>query len=104
MKISDLNRQSGSLAYINQSGKPDPNEKTPAAVEGQGKTASSDRVELSARSREIKKIHDVIEMTPDVRAEKVAALKAQVDKGEYQVKPEEVADRMVKEFMGDLNK
>ena len=53
----------------------------------------------------MRKIRDVIDNTPDVRAERVAALKAQVKNGTYEVDAERLADAILTESMReDLEK
>ena len=101
MKINELNQGSNTIQYVNQ---PNAQEKQSAAQEVKNKEASQDKVELSAESREIKKINDALEMTPDVRAERVAELKKLVQEGRYQVDSEALADKMIKESILDLIK
>lgn len=62
-------------------------------------STDSDRVELSAGSMDVQKIQEVLQQTPDVRTEQVEALKARVDSGEYQVEPQQVADRMLADLL-----
>lgn len=64
--------------------------------------ASEDRVELSGRSKDLAKAHEAVAGTPDVRRQKVEELKRQVANNEYQVKAEEVAHRMIVDFLGEL--
>ena len=64
----------------------------------------ADRVEIStkAREREIKAIRELVESAPDVREEKVTALKTAVEEGTYRVKGEEVAKKMIKESIDEF--
>jgi len=101
MKINELNQGSNTIQYVNQT---NAQEKQSAAQEVKNKEVSEDKVELSAESREIKKINDALEMTPDVRAERVAELKKLVQEGRYQVDSEALADKMIKESILDLIK
>ena len=61
----------------------------------------TDRVELSASSREVQKMKGIIEETPAVRQERVQALRDQIQQGEYQVDPYQVADKMLISLLSD---
>ena len=50
------------------------------------------------------KIHEVLNATPDVRTEKVEALKKQVESGQYEVNSNSLAEKMLKEFLFDMNR
>ncbi len=58
-------------------------------------------VELSQTSQEVQMAREAIEQQPDMRQEKVAALKAQVENGTYEVSPQEVAEKMIRQFMDE---
>lgn len=63
--------------------------------------AGTDRVELSANSVDVQKIKEVLDATPSVRAEKVQALKEQIERGEYQVDAGKVAEKMLLNLVSD---
>jgi flagellar biosynthesis anti-sigma factor FlgM len=52
----------------------------------------------------MKKIHEILATTPEVRTEKVAALKKALAEGTYKVKTEDIADKMVQEMALELNR
>ena len=52
----------------------------------------------------IKKIEEVALSAPDTRADKVAALKKKVESGTYQVNSDELAGKMLKESIVELNR
>ncbi len=56
---------------------------------------STDRVEISASSLDVQKMKGVIQSTPDVRMDRVQALKEQIESGDYEVDPYRVADKML---------
>lgn len=58
-------------------------------------------VELSQTSQEVQMAREAIEMQPDMREEKVAALRAQVESGSYEVNSEEVAEKMFRMLMDE---
>ena len=52
----------------------------------------------------MKKIHEILATTPEVRTEKVAELKKAVAEGPYKVKTEDIAYKMVKEMVLEVNR
>jgi flagellar biosynthesis anti-sigma factor FlgM len=104
MKIQDINQKAQILQYVNQQAKVNTND--PAAVnpETRVQTPVGDRVDLSPSAKMIKKIEEVALSAPDTRADKVAALKQKVASGTYQVNSDELAGKMLKEFIVELNR
>jgi negative regulator of flagellin synthesis FlgM len=103
MKISDL-KNDPTVQYINQGNKANPVDKAPGLQESQKSDVLADKVEISSQSRDLKKIHDILGQTPDIRSEKVAVLKKAVEEGRYQVRAEDIAAKMVKEIIVESNK
>lgn len=62
------------------------------ASQGMG---GADQLELSNRAEEMKAARAALAETPEVRAQRVAELKAQVQAGTYQVDPDKVAERIL---------
>ena len=104
MKIQDVNNDGQGIRHITQRLKPPQSEKNPPASSVSSPDAGSDRVELSPQSRDMKKIHEILAATPDVRSEKVEALKKAIAEGTYNVKTEDIADKMVQEMALELNR
>ena len=104
MKISDIQQDGNLIQYIQQNGKIAPADRNPAASPAQNQVPTEDKVDLSAQSKEMNKIHDILKATPDVRTEKVEALKKQVESGQYEVNSNSVAEKMIKEFLFDMNR
>jgi negative regulator of flagellin synthesis FlgM len=104
MKISNINQDKQAIQQIQQGAKTSPVDKNQSTQDGQKIFTGPDKVDLSAESKEMKKIYDVLAATPETRAERVAELKKLVETGQYQVKSEDVADKMVKDFILELNK
>jgi len=104
MKIPDIHQDGNLIQYIQQNGKIAPADRNPAAPAPQSQVSSEDKVDLSAQSKEMNKIHEVLNATPDVRTEKVEALKKQIEAGQYEVNSNSLAEKMVKEFLFDLNR
>lgn len=103
MKISDL-KNDQTIQYINQGNKPNPADKAPGVQESPKANVLADKVEISSQSRDLKKIQDILGQTPDIRSEKVAALKKAIEEGRYQVSAQNIAAKMVKEIIVESNK
>jgi negative regulator of flagellin synthesis FlgM len=104
MKIPDIHQDANLIQYIQQTGKIGPAERNSTAPAAQNQVPPEDKVDLSSQSKEMNKIAETLAATPDVRAEKVEALKKQVESGQYQVNSDAVADKMIKEFFFDFNR
>jgi negative regulator of flagellin synthesis FlgM len=106
MKISDIQQQTDAMQYVNQTNKQNPTEKKQTLQEAdeRSRQSSTDKVELSAESKEMQKIYEILKSTPDVRAEKVSELKKQVQEDSYQVDSGAVAEKMIKDSLLDLIK
>jgi negative regulator of flagellin synthesis FlgM len=59
-------------------------------------------VELSPSLKEAQLINEVSAAEPDIREEKVAAIKKQVDSGTYRVDPKAVANKLVDAFIDEI--
>ncbi len=102
MKIQDVNNDQ-SIRQITEGMKVQPG-KAPIPSTVGSPDSGADRVELSPQSREMNKIHEILAQTPEVRTEKVAELKKAVEEGTYQVRPEDVAEKMVQEMALEINR
>jgi negative regulator of flagellin synthesis FlgM len=104
MKIHQVRDEGQNIQPIKQGMKPSPSEKNSAPPNMDSQASVSDRVELSLQSRDIKKIHEILAATPEIRTEKVTALRKAITEGTYKVKAEDIADKMVQEFILELNR
>jgi len=75
-------------------GKPGAQEK--AAV---GNGVSSDRVQLSKDYQDLAQAQKTITGTSEVRTEKIQQIKDQLESGNYQIKPNEIAGKMLDEVI-----
>jgi negative regulator of flagellin synthesis FlgM len=89
-KIPPLNK----TAYVKQAAKP---------VEKPGATqvAKADRVELSAKAKELQAAREAIAGMDDMDHEKVARIKAQIEAGTYKADAGKIADKMIDESLLD---
>ena len=60
---------------------------------------SEERVELSKKASYLNKISNIIQKTPDIREEKVALLREKIASGSYNISGQEIADKMLREFL-----
>src|SRR4051812_38037455 len=56
-----------------------------------------DSVAVSERARELSRAQEAVESAPDIRADKVARLKQQIENGSYSVPAEMVAEKLLDE-------
>jgi flagellar biosynthesis anti-sigma factor FlgM len=102
MKISDIQQKTNSTQQANETNPTRPPEKHGNSKKLKDQSSSSDRVELSVQSKELQKIHDLLQKTPDVRSERVSNLKESIQEGRYQVDSEGLARKMIKEGILEL--
>ena len=76
---------------------PPPAERTQPAARpaGDAPLRPADRLELSDRSRDVQRATEAAANTADIRAERVAALKQQIEQGTYQVDSTVLAEKLL---------
>jgi negative regulator of flagellin synthesis FlgM len=79
-------------AYSNQAV---PAAKGPAGAGGGLGRGPADAVDLSARAREMDRLRQAIAALPDVRPERVARVARAIADGTYQVRDDDVAEKML---------
>ena len=57
--------------------------------------ADSDRIELSVRSREFQHLDQLIQSIPDVREAKIEQIRQAIQAGTYNVRAEQVAEKII---------
>lgn len=60
-----------------------------------------DKVEFSSGSRDVMKMQEILQGTPEVREDKVNSLKKQIEQGTYQVDSHKIADKMLWNLLSD---
>ena len=60
-----------------------------------GRGEHRDTVAMSEQGSALARIHEAVEATPDVRADRVAELKARIQAGTYDVDTDALAERML---------
>ena len=104
MKISEINSQAETTQYVEQAEKSKQAEKSQTAQTQKPQNQEADRVDLSDQSKEMKKIYTAQHTAPDIRADRVNEVKKMVDENRYQVDSEDVAEKMIKESILELNR
>jgi len=74
---------------------------TTDSLVGTSASSETDRVRISASSVDVQKMKKIIQDTPAVRMDRVQALKEQIERGEYQVDPYRVADKMLMNLLAE---
>ena len=68
-----------------------------SSKQASGEISREDKVELSSKARENLEAKKVLSSLPDIREEKVAYLKNEIENGTYQIKGEKIAVKMLEE-------
>ena len=71
-------------------------------VDGKEQQQQDTIVHLSQASKEAQQIKEIISSEPDIREEKVSALKEKIESGTYQVDHNGVADKLVDDFIDEI--
>jgi negative regulator of flagellin synthesis FlgM len=64
-----------------------------------GRAAAS--VEVSSTAQEVQQVKKLVNQLPDVRTDRVQALKTQIENGTYQVSGEDIADLIIRRTLAD---
>jgi negative regulator of flagellin synthesis FlgM len=101
MKINPNDHSIPIEAYVNnvQDKKNTAPPKDKAASHG----VKTDTVDISDTAKRVSAARGELDRIPDVREEKVAELKKQIENGSYKVDPEKIAEKMLKDgFLNDI--
>lgn len=72
-------------------------------VEGNAKPEQDAVVNLSQASKEAQKIEEIVSSEPEIREDKVAALKKKIESGNYKIDHKAVAEKLVDSFVDELS-
>ena len=86
-------------AYVNQVH--DKNKAGPTADQAEKAAPKTDTVVISDAAKRIQEARAQLDQIPDVREDKVAELRNQIQNGTYQVDAEKTAEKMLKEHLGN---
>lgn len=62
----------------------------------------ADSINLSSGAGLLNKVKNVVNTAPDIRSEKVASLKREIEKGTYRIDSDKIADKMLREAVSEL--
>ena len=101
MEIRSKSQPTPVDAYINQV---QARTKVENAASGPAQQSpQTDTVVISETAKRIQDAKARLDSIPDVRADKVAELKNQVENGTYEIQPDKIADKMIREsLLNDL--
>ena len=86
-------------AYVNQVH--DKNKAGPAEDKADKVSAKTDTVVISDAARRIQETRAQLDAIPDVREDKVAELRNQIQNGTYEVDAEKTAENLLREHLGN---
>ena len=84
------------IKNLRDKGKTGPSSKQ---ASGEIPVEDEDKVVLSSKAREIQETKKLFNSLPEIREEKVANLKKQIENGTYQIKGEKIAVKILKESL-----
>lgn len=99
MKIVRTDTTASIYAYLNKLNDNILQKENSAAPSSE--TRGGDKVILSPQAREIQDLKNYMKKIPDVRAQKVADLKKQIDTGIYEIDSQAIAMKMMQESLID---
>jgi negative regulator of flagellin synthesis FlgM len=103
MEIRSKSQPNPVDAYINQV---QAKAKIESPVSGPAQQApKTDTVDISETAKRVQDAKTRLDAIPDVRADKVAELKNQIQNGTYEIQPDKIANKMIREsLLNDLFK
>lgn len=98
MEITPKNQADMIEAYVNQvQAKPKVDE---AAEKDPRKPAvAADTVYISDSAKRVQEARLQLESVPDTRSDKVAEIKRRIESGTYEIQPDKIADKMIRESL-----
>ena len=90
--------ESGNIQHLARKGQKGVNEQIQAKSISQG-GGGADKVTISDKAKELEGMKQDIARLPDIRTEKVEAVRQQIEAGTYEVDPVKIAGRMIDEII-----
>jgi negative regulator of flagellin synthesis FlgM len=104
MEITPKNQADAIEAYVNQV-QVKPKTEELSEKDPRQQAIKSDTVVISETAKRIQAAQSQLETIPDVRSEKVADIKRRIEDGTYEIKPDKIAEKMIREsLLNDLFK
>lgn len=82
--VNQVNNKTNSRSVSEQSAKP---------------AVRTDTVEISDTAKKIQEAKSQLENIPDIREEKVANIKSQIESGKYEINPDKIASSMIRDAL-----
>ena len=79
-----------------------PDDKTSSTKQAKEAGAEDAIVEFSEKSKDIQRIQQILQSQPDVRSDKVKAIKEKIEKGTYEIDFEDTAGKIIRSFFDDM--
>lgn len=96
MKVSAKDPNPNILAYVQNLR----NQKNDAPTgEAARDTAKRDTVNISTQGRDIRQAVKIAKSAPDVREDKITAIRARIENGTYEIESEKIAAKMIVESL-----
>jgi negative regulator of flagellin synthesis FlgM len=104
MEITPKNQADAIEAYVSQV-QVKPKTEELSEKDPRQQAIKSDTVVISETAKRIQAAQSQLETIPDVRSEKVAEIKRRIEDGTYEIKPDQIAEKMIREsLLNDLFK
>jgi len=104
MEITSKNPADAIEAYVSQV-QVKPKTEELSEKDPRQQAIKSDTVVISETAKRIQAAQSLLETIPDVRSEKVAEIKRRIEDGTYEIKPDQIAEKMIREsLLNDLFK
>ncbi len=97
MKINPQRPAEGQDVYLRVQ-RPEGKEAPDKAKKTELQKNAQDKVQLSERAKKVEQLTKAVEAVPDVRLDRVQALKKAIQEGTYRVDPEKIAQKMIEEI------
>lgn len=88
--------QNKKIEDLRRSGKQAPEK---AAKSGGSRGGVSETVALSGQARDVAKAGERVRVSPDVRKEKVEAVREKIERGEYHVSGDQIAGKIIEDII-----
>ncbi|MFQ5445223.1 MAG: flagellar biosynthesis anti-sigma factor FlgM [Nitrospinales bacterium] len=75
-----------------------------SASKSSGATSGTEQINLSSKGKDVQKAHEVVNSSPDIRAEKadqIKRLKFEIEKGLYQRDSQQIAEKILRDLISE---
>ena len=95
MNISDKSSLHDLASMLSGLQEQAPSKAVAPAADAAAKPRQEDQVRIPERAKEFQQLHNAVSQAPDIRADKVAGLQEAINAGTYNVKGQQVADKII---------